>query len=165
MPLDHATPPLLDFSDAAVAAEFRVINDGVMGGVSSSRLRSMEGALRFEGEVSLENNGGFASFRGPVRMPPDAAGLLVTLRGDGQRYKLTLKLDDSNATAQYQARFTAPREWTTLRFTPADFSTSFRGRPVAAPPLAFGEVRALGVLISDGQAGSFGIELRSVRTD
>ncbi|HWS76691.1 MAG TPA: CIA30 family protein [Quisquiliibacterium sp.] len=165
MPLDHAAPPLLDFSDAAVAAEFRVINDGVMGGVSSSRLRFVDGALRFEGEVSLENNGGFASFRGPVRVPTGAAGLLVTLRGDGQRYKLTLKLDDSNATAQYQARFTAPREWTTLRFSPEDFTASFRGRPVAAPTIDFSEVRTVGVLISDGQAGSFGIELRAVRTD
>ena len=165
MPLDSAAPPLLDFSDAAVAAEFRVVNDGVMGGVSSSRLRLVDGALHFQGEVSLENNGGFASFRGPVRPPAGAAAMMVTLRGDGHRYKLTLKLDDSNATAQYQARFTAPLEWTTLCFTPADFTASFRGRPVAAPPLDFGEVRAVGVLISDGQAGAFRVELRALRAE
>ena len=155
----------IDFTDDAVAAEFRVINDGVMGGVSSSRLRPVDGALRFEGSVSLENNGGFASFRGPVRLPAAATALMVTLRGDGQRYKLTLKLDDSNATAQYQARFTAPREWATLRFEPADFSASFPGRAVAAPPLVFGEVRAVGVLISDGQAGAFHLELKDLRSD
>ena len=163
--MDDATPPLLDFANPALAAEFRVINDGVMGGVSSSRLQVVDGALRFEGEVSLENNGGFASFRGPVRLPAGAAALRVTLRGDGQRYKLTLKLDDSNATAQYQARFTAPREWTTLRFEPADFTASFRGRAVTAPPLALGEVRTVGVLISDGQAGAFRVELRELRAD
>jgi len=165
MPLDDTAPPLLDFSDAAVAAEFRVVNDGVMGGVSNSRLRPVDGALRFEGEVSLENNGGFASFRGPVRVPAGAAALLVTLRGDGQRYKLTLKLDDSSATAQYQARFTAPHDWTTLRFGPADFSASFRGRPVAAPPLDFGQARTVGVLISDGQAGEFHIESKALRAE
>lgn len=154
----------IDFADAAVAAQFRVIDDGVMGGVSRSRLRQVDGALRFEGTVSLENNGGFASFRGPVRLPGAATALLVTLRGDGRRYKLTLKLDDSDATAQYQARFTAPRAWATLRFEPADFTASFRGRAVAAPPLAFGEVRALGVLISDGQAGAFHLELRDLRS-
>lgn len=165
MPLDSAAPPLLDFSDAAVAAEFRVVNDGVMGGVSNSRLRLVDGALRFEGEVSLENNGGFASFRGPVRVPAGADALLLTLRGDGQRYKLTLKLDDSNATPQYQARFTAPREWATLRFAPADFTASFRGRPVAAPPLEFGQVRSVGVLISDGQAGGFRMESRALRAE
>ncbi|GAA4411999.1 CIA30 family protein [Quisquiliibacterium transsilvanicum] len=156
---------MLDFSDQSVAAEFRVINDGVMGGVSNSRLSQIDGALRFEGQVSLDNNGGFASFRGPLRVPAGAAALLVTLRGDGQRYKLTLKLDDSNATAQYQARFSAPREWTTLRFSPADFTASFRGRPVAAPPLDFGGVRSVGVLISDGQAGAFRVELRTLRAE
>ncbi len=133
MPPAHAGPPLLDFSSAEVVRAFRVINDGVMGGVSTSRLSSAAGAMRFEGEVSLENNGGFASFRGPVRFPAESAALLLTVRGDGQRYKLTLKLDDSPGTAQYQAAFVAPREWQTLRFEPADFAASFRGRAVAAP--------------------------------
>jgi hypothetical protein len=155
----------IDFADPAVAAEFRVINDDVMGGVSSARLRPVDGALRFEGTVSLENNGGFASFRGPVRLPASATALLVTLRGDGQRYKLTLKQDDDDRAPQYQARFTAPLEWSTIRFTPDAFSASFRGRAVAAAPLSLGQVRSLGVLISDGQAGAFGIELGSVRAD
>jgi len=91
--------------------------------------------------------------------------LQVTVRGDGKRYKLTVKLDDSNATAQYQSPFTAPRDWTTLRFAPGEFTASFRGRSVVAPPLAFGEVRTLGVLISDRQAGPFRIELRDVRVE
>jgi NADH dehydrogenase [ubiquinone] 1 alpha subcomplex assembly factor 1 len=157
--------PVLDFSDRATAREFRVINDGVMGGVSTSRLVRTEGALRFEGEVSLENSGGFASFRGPAQLPDGATALLLTVRGDGQRYKLTLKLDDSNATAQYQASFVAPRDWATIRFATGDFSASFRGRPVSAPPLALGQARAIGVLISERQAGPFWLEVREVRTE
>jgi hypothetical protein len=82
MPFAHAGPPLLDFSRSEVAQTFRVINDEVMGGVSTSRLSSTDGAMVFEGEVSLENNGGFASFRGPVRFPVESAALLLTVRGD-----------------------------------------------------------------------------------
>ena len=52
--------PSLDFSDPHVVRSFRLINDGVMGGESSSRLRSTPSAMVFEGEVSLANNGGFA---------------------------------------------------------------------------------------------------------
>ena len=100
MPFAHAGPPLLDFSSSEVVQSFRAINDGVMGGVSTSRLRSTGGAMVFEGEVSLENNGGFASLRGPVRFSEESAALLLTVRGDGQRYKLTLKLDDNSGTAQ-----------------------------------------------------------------
>jgi NADH dehydrogenase [ubiquinone] 1 alpha subcomplex assembly factor 1 len=160
-----SAPPALDFADPATAQRFRVINDGVMGGVSTSRLVQADGALRFEGEVSLENSGGFASFRGPAQLPDGATALLLTVRGDGQRYKLTLKLDDSNATAQYQASFVAPRDWATIRFATGDFSASFRGRPVSAPPLALGQARAIGVLISERQAGPFWLEVREVRTE
>ena len=166
MPDDSpATSPALDFCDPATARAFRGINDAVMGGESTSRLSVVDAALVFEGEVSLQSNGGFASFRGPVQIPAGASALQVTVRGDGKRYKLTVKLDDSNATAQYQSPFTAPRDWTTLRFAPGEFTASFRGRSVVAPPLAFGEVRTLGVLISDRQAGPFRIELRDVRVE
>ncbi|MDH3287047.1 MAG: CIA30 family protein [Betaproteobacteria bacterium] len=165
MPSAHAAPFVLDFSRPEVLQTFRVINDDVMGGVSTSRLHTTDGAMVFEGEVSLENNGGFASFRGPVRFPAESAALLLTVRGDGQRFKLTLKLDASTATHQYQAAFVAPREWQTLRFEPADFSASYRGRAVAAPRIELGAVRYFGLLISDRQPGAFKVELRDVRSE
>lgn len=147
----------------AISAEtFRVINDDVMGGVSTSRVRSTDGAIVFEGEVSLDNNGGFASFRGPVRFSEKSTALLVTVRGDGQRYKLTLKVDDSASTPQYQAAFVAPRDWQTLRFEAADFAASYRGRTIAAPIVRFVDVRYIGLLVSDKQSGPFKIELKDI---
>ncbi|MGB8694484.1 MAG: CIA30 family protein [Steroidobacteraceae bacterium] len=157
-----AESPSLDFSRAEVVRTFWVVNDGVMGGVSSSRLRPAPGAMLFEGEVSLENNGGFASFRGPVRFPTQSAALLLTVRGDGRRYRLTLKLVDDSGAAQYQAAFVAPPEWATLRFHPTDFAASFRGRAVAAPVVSFADVRYVGLLIADKQSGRFNIELKSI---
>lgn len=162
MPSARGGSPLLDFSRSEFVRTFRVINDGVMGGVSTSRLSPVAGAMLFEGELSVENNGGFASFRGAVRLPAEFAALLLTVRGDGRRYRLTLKLDDGAGTAQYQAAFVAPHTWRTLRFEPADFTASFRGRPVAAPIVRFVEVRYLGLLISDRQSGPFKIELKDI---
>ena len=162
MPFAHAETPILDFSRPEVAQTFRVINDVVMGGQSTSRLSWADGAMLFEGTVSLENNGGFASFRGPVVFSWEPAALLLVVRGDGKRYKLTLKLDDSPATAQYQAEFIAPREWTTMRFVTADFVASYRGRSVIAPTLRFADVKYLGLLISDRQSGTFKIAVKNV---
>lgn len=156
---------MLDFSSPDVVRTFRVINDGVMGGLSRSRLDPASGCMSFTGEVSLENNGGFASFRGPVRFPADAKALLLTVRGDGRRYKLTIKLDDDAGTAQYQAAFVASQEWRTLRFLPADFQASFRGRAIDAPPVQLADVRYVGLLISDQQSGPFTIELKEIRTE
>jgi hypothetical protein len=153
---------LLDFSRPEVVRALRIVNDGVMGGVSASRLGRAPGAMLFEGELSLENNGGFASFRGAVRLPPDSTAVLLTVRGDGRRYKLTLKLDDGPGTAQYQAAFDAPQEWRTLRFEPTDFTASFRGHRVAAPVVPFADVQHVGLLIADRQSGAFRIELRDI---
>ena len=157
-----ASEAILDFTRPDAASGFRVINDGVMGGVSSSRLDFIAEGMVFAGTVSLENNGGFASFRGPLRLPAGARALLLTVRGDGQVYKLSLKQDDSNATGQYQASFTAPREWTTLRFVPSDFAASFRGRALAAPTIVLGEVQTVGLLIADKQVGTFRVEVMSI---
>jgi len=165
MPSKFAGPPLLDFSSPDVFRNFHVINDDVMGGLSRSCLNLAPGFMAFTGDVSLENNGGFASFRGSVRFPADSAVLLLTARGDGRRYKLTLKLDDGPRTAQYQAAFVASQEWKTLRFRPAHFQASLRGRAVVAPPVPFADVRYMGLLISDRQSGPFTIELREIRIE
>jgi len=165
MPSAFAGPPLLDFSSPDAVRTFQVINDGVMGGLSTSRLNLAPGSMSFTGEVSLENNGGFASCRGPVRFTADSTVLLLTVRGDGRRYKLTLKLDDGPRTAQYQAAFVASQEWKTLRFQPVDFHANFRGRAVAAPPVQFADVRYVGLLISDKQSGPFRVDLKEIRAE
>ena len=144
------------------APGFFVVNDGVMGGLSASRVSAANGVLVFEGEVSLANNGGFASCRGPVTIPAGKHALTLGVRGDGQRYRLTLKRDDAPGAPQYQANFVAPREWRTVRFTAEDFVASLRGRRVTAPPLRFEEMRYVGLLIADQQAGAFRIEVRSL---
>jgi hypothetical protein len=53
---------------AADGAPWRVVNDGVMGGVSSSLVDAGAGGVRFEGEVRTEFNGGFASARRAVEV-------------------------------------------------------------------------------------------------
>jgi NADH dehydrogenase [ubiquinone] 1 alpha subcomplex assembly factor 1 len=136
-----------------------VINDDVMGGRSQSTLRRTAQGLLFEGEISLEQGGGFASFRAPLRLDPSTAAIEVAVRGDGQRYRFVLRTDERHGTPQYQAPFEAPRDRTLLRFVPADFVARLRGRTVSAPPLRLSEVVAYGVLIADRQSGPFRLEV------
>jgi hypothetical protein len=143
--------------------EFQVINDGVMGGLSRSTLLRTATGLVFEGEVSLANGGGFASFRGPLRLPPNAAALQVALHGDERRYRFILRTHEGSGATQYQASFVAPRAETTLRFVAEDFLARFRGRLVAAPPLCLVDVRAFGLLIGQGQSGPFRVDLQLPR--
>jgi NADH dehydrogenase [ubiquinone] 1 alpha subcomplex assembly factor 1 len=151
---------LLDFEDAAEAALWRPVDDVVMGGISSSGFDLAEaGIARFSGRVSLEYNGGFASVRTPPRdwNTAGATAFVLRVRGDGHAYKFTLRTGDGFDGIQYQARFTPPAgEWTEVRLPVASFAATFRGRIVPdAPPLDPARVRALGLMISDRQAGPF----------
>ncbi len=67
---------LLRFDLPISVADWSPIDDAVMGGVSSSRMRhDPQGYAVFEGVVSLERNGGFAS----VRSQPAKLGLPGTV--------------------------------------------------------------------------------------
>jgi hypothetical protein len=77
---------LIDFKDPLAATAWHPIDDRVMGGVSRSRLRhDPQGHAVFEGELSLERNGGFASVRSQAgeRGLPHAQACLVEVRGGG----------------------------------------------------------------------------------
>lgn len=151
---------LLDFDDPADVALWRAVGDVVMGGVSRSAFeQAAPGIARFHGVVSLENSGGFASVRTPPRdwHVAGARAFLLRVRGDGRTYKFTIRTGDGFDGIQYQARFVAPADaWTDVVLPVSDFVATFRGRKVPfAPSLDPARSRALGLMISDRQAGPF----------
>lgn len=153
---------LFDFANATNAT-WQVVNDDVMGGVSTSSFRITNGLAVFRGEVSRENNGGFASVRSlPARLDlGDADSFVIRVRGDGRRYKFTARMDQRFDSAIYQCAFTTKQgEWAEHRLPLRDFVASFRGRVLTdVPPLNPAEVTSVGFLISDNQAGNFRLEV------
>jgi len=167
---DKPTPPmqLFDFNaDPSAAESWRAIDDRVMGGRSRSRLRpDPAGHAVFEGEVSLQSNGGFASVRSSPgnRGQPGATACLIEVRGEAKQFKLSLLTDDGFDSLNYQAAFTTTvSDWQTLRLPLAAFRASFRGREVAgAPELDPASIRQVGLMISAGQAGPFVLAIRRI---
>ena len=157
---------LFDFTRATNAA-WPVVNDDVMGGVSTSSFRITNGLAVFRGEVSLENNGGFASVRSlPSRLDLNGAdGFVIRVRGDGRRYKFTARMDSSFDSAIYQCAFTTKQgEWAEYWLPLKDFVASFRGRVLTdVPPLNPAKVISVGFLISDQQAGPFQLEVAWIK--
>jgi NADH dehydrogenase [ubiquinone] 1 alpha subcomplex assembly factor 1 len=157
---------LFHFDSLASVAGWSAIDDSVMGGVSHSRLRhDAAGHAVFEGVVSLENNGGFASVRSrPLDLGVSgAANYSLEVRGDGKRYKLSFRVDDAFDGVSYQARFEAPDTWTVVRLPLSEFQPTYRGRSVpGAPPLDPARVRQIGLIIAERQAGPFALRLRSI---
>jgi len=164
MPANGTAAPrravLLDFDDDVEVMQWMTVNDVVMGGMSRSAFElAAPGIARFRGVVSLENSGGFASVRTAPRRwnSSGASAFVLRVLGDGRAYKFTLRTDDGFDGVQYQSRFTPPAgEWQETRLTVASFAATFRGRSVpGSPPLDPARVRALGLMISDRQAGPF----------
>jgi hypothetical protein len=134
-----------------------------MGGVSQSSLRQDVDGMFFEGVVSLENNGGFASMRSSVRFPQGTQLIELIAKGDGKRYKLVLRTELAPRVT-YVADFIALPTWQTYRFNLSQFKSTFRGRDVNAPALSFSDVIDFGILISNNQAGSFAIQLKTLKS-
>ena len=153
----------MDFSNPSTLRDSWIVNDGVMGGVSQSSLRQDEDGMFFEGMVSLENNGGFASMRSSVRFPQGTQLIELIAKGDGKRYKLVLRTELAPRVT-YVADFIALPTWQTYRFNLSQFKSTFRGRDVNAPTLSFSDVIDFGILISNNQAGSFAIQLKTLKS-
>jgi hypothetical protein len=158
---------LFDFANADAVHGWTAIDDRVMGGASRSRLRhDPEGYAVFEGTVSLQRNGGFASVRSSPgeRGQPDAQACLIELRGESRRFKLSLLTDDGFDSLNYQSGF-APTgdDWQTLSVPIAALRARFRGREVpGAPALDPARIRQVGLLIADRQAGPFTLDIRRI---
>ena len=158
---------LFDFQTTTNTAAWQVVNDDVMGGVSTSSFRLTNGVAVFQGEVSLENNGGFASVRSlPARH--ELAGcdaFVIRVRGDGRRYKFTARTDPGFDSAIYQCVFTTKKgEWEEHRLPFKQFIPTFRGRVLSGePPLDPAKVTSVGFLISENQAGPFQLELAWIK--
>lgn len=163
----NAEKLVFDFSASTNATAWQVVNDDVMGGISTSRFEVTNGVAVFRGEVSLENNGGFAS----VRSLPAAHALagcdafVIRVRGDGRRYKFTARSDRSFDSAIYQTTFqTKKGEWSEHRLPLRDFVATFRGRVLSGePPLDADKVTSVGFLISEKQAGPFQLEVAWIK--
>ena len=90
-------PLVIDFRDPAQVLEWTSVNDQVMGGMSTSQATATTEGMAFNGVVSLDNNGGFASIRA---LPCDyglagAIALVLRVRGDGKAYKFGIRTDDA----------------------------------------------------------------------
>src|SRR6056297_2866947 len=129
-PDGYAPPPM---------TEYRFFTDRVMGGVSTgeARVTGPEGSrhLSLTGMVSTENRGGFIQARVDLDapFPARARGVVIRVRGNGERYFVHLRTRGTILPWQYyQAGFETTEEWREVRLPFADFAASgalLRDRP------------------------------------
>lgn len=160
--------PIYTFDSEEAVRPWRPLHDRVMGGVSTGDAEWKGDLARFAGELSLENNGGFASFRVYPEPALDLAGtdgIHLRVRGDGQNWKLSLSTRQGRSGRGWQAPFhAAPAgEWVDVFVPWTAFEPSYRGRYARTDePLDREAIETFGLQISDKQEGPFQLDVRSI---
>ena len=153
------------FELKAADTQWFVINDGVMGGVSSSTAQVVAGVLEFSGRVRLENNGGFASVRssaGAYNLE-SATGLTLRVRGDGKRYGFQIG-SSSVRGVLYRAEFdTSANQWLEVKLPFSAFKPTRFGQVLSGYPLERSQIEHFGFIIANKRAETFKLELEWIR--
>ena len=162
------SPPVVTFPDAASIAGWSVVNDTVMGGVSTGQLEWSDARLVFTGELSLDNNGGFASVRSPFIDPAttdwrQSAGPRIVAQGDGRTWTVEVRTDEMDG-GWIAELATSPGEPTDVELPWASFEpvTRFLDPREPAGPLDPARIVSIAFYLVDGVESPFRLELVSI---
>ncbi|MEZ5357236.1 MAG: CIA30 family protein [Candidatus Zixiibacteriota bacterium] len=164
---EKLTHRLFDFSDESEAESWLPINDDVMGGISRGEtLLTEDSCLLFTGEISLENNGGFASIRTrPTDFDlADFHGIRIRVKGDGRRYQFRVRTGREFDSITFKHEFDSVKDkWLAIDLPFSSFQPTFRGRILTGVgPLVPGNIRQFGFLLADKKAGAFELVIDSI---
>lgn len=158
---------LFEFDEPNVARQWQTVNDGVMGGRSDGRFKiNSAGNMEFYGNLSLENNGGFASVRARGNQIRLGKGDVMTarVRGDGREYKFNVYAGRTMGGISFRQSFqTKKNEWIEVQFPIDRFVASWRGRSYADQKLDPAKITGVGFLLGDKKAGPFKLEVEWIK--
>ncbi|MDF1517190.1 MAG: CIA30 family protein [Lutibacter sp.] len=142
---------IFDFNKESDISNWKIVNDAVMGGQSSSKFYlNDEGYGVFKGKVSLENNGGFASLRHRFHQKKisDYKKAIIHLKGDGKRYQFRAKTNKEDQQA-YTSYFETTGQWQNIELKLSALEPTFRGRKLNMPNFPADELEELGFMIAN----------------
>jgi len=156
---------LFSFDRPRDAEEWFSLNDDVMGGISTSGMVATgRGTAVFQGALSLENNGGFATVRSRAKDLGLAGkeGLRARVRGDGRVYRMSVLTSDGRMESRiWQTEFrTRAGEWQEISVPFSDMVLSVFGRklPQAGAPSP-ASIRSISFGIADKNETPFSLEV------
>lgn len=158
------SPYTIDFGQDKDGANWRVIVDGVMGGLSTGKATFKENSVVFTGSISLENNGGFSSYRMPFGEYDLSAYKEVEIkyRSTGGEFGLMLERYQQFYYPYHTKNLPDSKgEWRTVSFNLSDFDeirlADKTGNKLQAADLA--EIIRIGFMKLDKKEGPFELEV------
>lgn len=155
---------LFNFNKTSNITNWQVVDDVVMGGVSSGTFSINEnGNGIFKGTVSLKNNGGFSSvkYRFKEIRTKEYSKIVLRVKGDGKNYQFRVK-EKSSDSHSYITTFHTSKEWETIRIPLSELFPSFRGRKLDKPNYDKKAIEEIAFLIANKKAERFNLEIDSI---
>ncbi|MFD0860889.1 CIA30 family protein [Sungkyunkwania multivorans] len=155
---------LFDFNRETDINEWRVVNDGVMGGLSEGSIRlNSDGHAVFSGSISLKNNGGFSSVRHRYKTKEVSGYSKVMLRvkGDGKKYQFRIKSNRYDRHS-YIGEFTTSGDWETIEIDFSKMYPAFRGRTLDISNYPGAQLEEIAFLIGNKKAEDFKLLIDSI---
>ena len=162
--MSDSSTTIFDFNSDADIAQWRVVDDVVMGGRSQGNLKiNEEGNGEFYGAVSIENNGGFSSlrYRFSAIKVSNFQHVVIRIKGDGNPYQFRLK-DELYAPHSFISIFETNGAWQTIRIKLSDMYPAFRGRKLQMNNFSSESIQELAFLIGNKKAQNFKLEIDKI---
>ena len=159
---------IFNFNTPESSKNWVSVNDNVMGGISDGKFKiTQEKTLLFYGNLSLANNGGFAS----IRCLPAQLGLkkndsiYFQAKGDGLEYTMNLYTNKRLTAFSYRQSFqTKNNEWVEISLPLEKFiATSFGKVIPKAEPINPTDIESLGFMLGDKKPGAFQVEFKEIK--
>ena len=157
-----------DFGNGKNGQEWRVVNDGVMGGLSRGKVEFTENSFIFSGSVSLENNGGFTSFRSPYGRYDLSEYDKVEIKYRSEGMDCALSFDQNSRFWRPNHKMPIPATdniWMTLTTNLYELSEYQMGRMTGAQ-MSENDARQtnrLGLITDSKKQGSFSLEIDYIK--
>ena len=157
--------PIFQFSSKSDINNWVVIDDAVMGGVSSGNFTlNQESYGNFHGEVSLENNGGFSSVQCKLNTieVKNFKKIVLKIKGDGKDYQFRIK-DKQNNYYSYIYKFsTTKEEWKTIEIPLDKMYPAFRGRKLDKKNFNEDTIEQIAFLIANKENEGFQLLIKGI---
>jgi len=156
---------IFDFSQNSNIQDWEITNDVVMGGKSSSYFNlSTDGFGVFSGNISLENNGGFASVRHRFKKIEvnENTKIVIKLKGDGKKYQFRVK-DDSGNYYSYIASFSTTGKWEEIEISLKDMYPFFRGYKINRSNFSSNMIEQITFLIGNKTPETFKLLIDTIK--
>lgn len=127
----EATIISFNFGEEKDGNNWQITNDGVMGGLSLGKTTFKENSILFSGTVSLENNGGFTSFRTPFQSFDLTKVQKVEIRYRSNGQDMGIMLENSRQFFRPYFKYDLVQtnnEWKTITIDISEFKSYVLGR-------------------------------------